>query len=244
MRPQRRGAQGYWELRLYEMLPRRLPDMHHQFEVEIPPLFERAGVPAPLAFWDCFAGPMTAMLAYVLHWSSLDDRMAAWSRFYADPQWWKQYEDAHGGDQMLERSHVLVLRASPSWAPPAAVQALTPQPGGLHELRFVDLLPGEAAAAHAALAQVDLAGLAARGARPLGLFDMVAGERLPRAVLLLAWPDAATRDAAWAAHAEDTAVQEARAAERARHGGPLVGRTDAWLLRPTPYGAPAGVLAP
>ena len=226
--------QGFWELRLYEMLPRRLPDMHHQFAHEVPPLFERAGVPAPLAYWDCFAGPMTAMLAYLLHWPGLDERMAAWGRFYADPQWWKQYEDAHGGQQMLERSHVLILRASPAWhaAPGAA-----PPRMGLHELRMVDLLPQAAAAAHEALARVDLACLSAHGALTLGLFDQVTGQHLPRAVALIAWPDLATRDAAWAAHAADPAVQAARAAERQTHGAPLVGSAEAFLLRPTACGA-------
>jgi NIPSNAP len=228
------NTQGFWELRLYEMLPRRLPDMHHQFAHEVPPLFERAGVPAPLAYWDCFAGPMTAMLAYILHWPDLDERMAAWGRFYADPQWWKQYEDAHGGGQMLERSHVLILRASPAWRPAVAE---APVHTGLHELRMVDLLVHASAAAHDALAQVDLACLTAHGAQVLGLFELVAGQHLPRAVALLAWPDLATRNAAWAAHAGDAAVQAARAHERQTHGTPLTGSAEAYLLRPTAYGA-------
>lgn len=228
-----------WELRLYEMLPRRLPDMHHQFAFEIPPLFARAGVPAPLAFWDCHAGPVSATLVYLLRWSSLDERMAAWGRFYADPQWWKQYEDAHGGAQMLERSHVLVLKASPSWQ---AETAKPLPPGGLHELRMVDLLPGAAAAAHQAYADVDLACVREHGARVLGLFDLAIGTGLPQAVCLLAWPDAAARDAAWSAHIESAAVRDARARERALHGMPLVGASAAFLLRPTAYGAPRGAL--
>lgn len=233
------GTSGFWELRLYEMLPRRLPDMHHQFAFEVPPLFARAGVPAPLAFWDCHAGPLTAMLAYLLRWNSLDERMAAWGRFYADPQWWKQYEDAHGGAQMLERSHVLVLKASPAWQPEPA--AALPA-GGLHELRMVDLHPAAAAEGHRAYAAVDLACVRERGARVLELFDLAIGAGLPQAVSLLAWPDAATRDAAWSAHAEDAAVQDARKRERARHGRPLVGDSAAFLLRPTAYGQAHGVL--
>jgi len=235
------NQQGFWELRLYEMLPRRLPDMHHQFAREVPPLFQRAGIPAPLAFWDCFAGPMTATLVYMLHWASLDERMAAWGRFYADPQWWKQYEDAHGGEQMLERSHVLILRSSPAWQP--ATSGPPPQ-AGLHELRMIDLLPQAAGAAHQALARVDLACITAHGAQILGLFDLVAGQQLPRAVAVIAWPDIATRDAAWAAHAADASVQAARANERQAHSAPLIGHADTFLLRPTAYGAPQGPLHP
>lgn len=223
-----------WELRLYEMLPRRLPDMHHQFAHEIPPLFARAGVPAPLMFWECFAGPMTATLAYLLEWKSLDERMAAWGRFYADAQWWKQYEDAHGGQQMLERSHVLVLAPSPAWPQPPA---LPTAPAGLHELRMVDLHPRHARAAHGVCASVDLACVQRHGAQVLGVFDLAIGQRLPRAVALLAWTDAATRDAAWAAHASDAQVLAARAAEAAKHGRPLVGGADASVLRPMRYGA-------
>jgi hypothetical protein len=231
------STQGFWELRLYEMLPRRLPDMHHQFAREVPPLFERAGIPVPLAYWDCFAGPMTAMLAYLLHWPDLDARMAAWGRFYTDPQWWKQYEDAHGGEQMLERSHVLVLRASPAWT---AAPSGAPLHTGLHELRMVDLLPQAAAAAHDALEQVDLPCIEAQGAQVLGVFDQVMGQQLPRAVVLLAWPELATRDAAWAAHAADPSVNAARAAEQQAHGAPLIGSAEAFLLRPAPYGARLG----
>ena len=230
---------GFWELRLYEMLPRRLPDMHHQFAYEIPPLFARAGVPAPLAFWECHAGPMTATLAYLLRWSSLDERMAAWGRFYSDPQWWKQYEDAHGGAQMLERSHVLMLKASPAWHPEIGERLPA---DGLHELRMVDLHAGEAAAAHQAFAQVDLACVCGHGAQVLGLFDLAIGHGLPQAVSLLVWPDGPTREAAWSAHAEDGAVRDARARERAAHGMPLVGSSAAFLLRPAPYGPPRGAL--
>lgn len=231
------GAQGFWELRLYEMLPRRLPDMHHQFAREVPPLFERAGVPVPLAYWDCFAGPMTSMLAYLLHWPDLDTRMAAWGRFYTDPQWWKQYEDAHGGEQMLERSHVLVLQASPAWRASAAA---SPAPQGLHELRLLDLPPQAAGAAHAALAQVDVPCIEAHGAQVLGVFDQIVGQQLPRAVLLLAWPDLTTRDAAWAAHALDPGVKAARTVEQQAYGAPLIGGAEAFLLRPAPYGARLG----
>jgi hypothetical protein len=115
---------------------------------------------------------------------------------------------------------------------------------GLHELRMVDLLPQAAAAAHQALARIDLACITAHGAQTLGLFDLVAGKRLPRAVALIAWPDIATRDAAWAAHAADAVVQAARANERQAHGAPLIGRAETFLLRPTAYGAPQGPLHP
>jgi hypothetical protein len=228
------STRGFWELRLYDMLPRRLPDMHHQFAREVPPLFERAGIPAPLAYWDCFAGPMTSMLAYLLHWPDLDARMAAWGRFYNDPQWWKQYEDAHGGEQMLERSHVLVLKASPAWS---AAPRDAPLPSGLHELRMIGLLPLAPTAAHEALAHVDLPCVEAQGAQVLGVFDQVMGQQLPRAVVLLAWPDLATREAAWATHANDPLMRAARARERQDHGAPLVGSTEAFLLRLAPYGA-------
>ena len=220
---------GYWELRLYEMLPRRLPDMLHQLAVEIPPLFVEAGVPVPLGIWDCFAGPQTGTLVYLLHWNTLDQRMAAWDRFYGNPAWWRQYEDAHGGEQMLERSHVLMLQASPAWVPADA----RPDEGlaGLHELRMVALHPGAPEVAHRALAGTDLAFLAARGARLRGLFDTCVGDRLPQAVALLAWPDAATRDTALRALAQAAGLRAARAAERRTHGAPLLGATDVYLLR-------------
>lgn len=206
---------GYWELRIYEMLPRRLPDMLHQLAVEIPPLFAEAGVPAPLGIWQCFAGPQTGTLVYLLHWDTLDQRMAAWSRFYGNPAWWRQYEDAHGGDQMLERSHVLILQASPAWtAQPSGADAAP----ALHELRMVELDPAAPGDAHRALAAGELALFTRHGARLLGLFDTCIGDRLPQAVALLAWPDAPTRDRALAALADEPGLRAS-------------GTTDAYLLR-------------
>jgi hypothetical protein len=167
------------ELRLYEMLPRRMPDMLHQLLVEIPPLFARAGVPAPLGVWECFAGAQTATLVYLLRWESLDQRMAAWGKFYADPQWWKQFEDAHGGEQMLERSHVFVMQPSIAWRDEFALGSGTRQ-----ELHIVDLDAEDEDASRDALLR-QLRGGQTRGLEVCGVFDLVFAPRLPRCVVLL-----------------------------------------------------------
>jgi len=167
-----------FELRLYEMLPRRMPDMLHQLPVEIPPLFAKAGVPAPLAAWESFAGAQMATLVYLLRWDSLDQRMAAWGEFYSDPRWWKQFEDAHGGEQMLERSHVFIMQTSTDWPEAFALGSARRQ-----ELHLVDLDAQHEDASRDALLQ-RLRSSRARGREVCGVFDLVFAPRLPRCAVL------------------------------------------------------------
>ncbi|MBS3652024.1 NIPSNAP family protein [Pseudaminobacter sp. 19-2017] len=226
---------SYYELRLYQMVPGRMPDFHRLMGEDVPPLFARNGIPAPLAFWEGYAGPLSPLYCYILHWRDLDDRMNAWERFYADPEWVAKMGANYGGQQRVERSHVFILRPSPVWERFREAGSQEPV-GGVHELRFHDVLNQDPNLAHQSLADHDLPFLRARGARVLGVFATWFGTRMNQAVTLLAWPDAESCRQASFAHQIDPGLLAVRDEERRRYGRPLLRGTDIHILQPIGYG--------
>lgn len=237
------APQDYYELRIYRCLPGRLPDLHHRMGYELPHLFARHGVARPLAYWDGYAGAFSPIYCYIQRWQSLDERFRAFGGFYADPEWIEQRDASNCGEQMIDRLDLMLLKPSPHWAAlktPGEAQPV----GGIHELRLQRLSTRNAAEAHRVLAEVDLPYLRDRGATILGLFMVWYGWKTPHAVILLAWPDIGTREAAMDALDADPAIQTLRKAERETFGGPLLGTADSHLMRPAPYGIARNNLAP
>ncbi|MCV0394900.1 MAG: NIPSNAP family protein [Rhizobiaceae bacterium] len=233
----------YYELRLYQMIPVRMPDFHRLMGEHVPGLFERNGIARPLATWEGHAGPLAPLYAYIVPWRSLDDRMAAWKRFYADPEWQRRLAENYGGQQRVERSHVFVLRPSAAWN--ALKEPDSPEPvGGVHEIRMHDVLNQDPGLAHAALGETDLPFLTRRGARVLGVFATWFGTRMNQAVTVLAWPDAASLTEANMAYQIDAEILAARDAERRAHGRPLIRATDVHIVKPVGYSTARANLAP
>ncbi|HEX7849979.1 MAG TPA: NIPSNAP family protein [Sphingomonas sp.] len=237
------APQDYYELRLYQCVPGRLPDLHHRMGYELPPLFARHGVTRPLAYWDGFGGVFNPLYAYILKWQSLDDRFRAFGGFYSDPDWITHRDASNAGQQMIERLDLMILRPSPHWeklktpGEPVAV-------GGLHELRLQRLSTRNAAEAHRVLAEVELPYLRDRGATILGVFMVWYGWQTPQAVILLAWPDIDTRQHAMTEFDADPEIRAMRKVERERFGGPLLGSADTHLMRPADYGVARSNLSP
>ena len=227
----------YFELRLYQMVPSRMPDFHDLLGVQVPSIFEHNGIARPLGFWESHAGRLAPLFAYIIPWTNLDARMENWKRFYADPEWKEKLAANYAGEQRVERSDILILRPSPVWQrlkePASDVEI-----GGVHELCFHDILNQDPAKAHDALAEIDLPFLKARGARILGVFSTWFGARMNQAVTILAWPDSATMQSAYREQIFDKAIIEARDAERARFGRPLFRGVDRHIMTPIPYGVP------
>jgi len=224
----------YYELRLYHCTPGRLNDMHHRMGWELPPLFERHGVVQPLAYWDGFAGFGAPLYAYMLRWRSLDERFAAFNGFYADPDWARQRDASNVGEHMIDRLDLMILRPAPAWSDGVDGAGLARR-GGLHELRVQRLNTRNSGAAIERLAQDDLPFLADHGGAPIGLFTTWYGSRTPQAVMLIEWPDFATREAALRARDEAERTSERLRSERARYGRPLALDFDVHLMKPAVY---------
>jgi hypothetical protein len=227
----------YYELRLYRMIPGRMPAFHELMRRQVPPLFARHGIPEPIGMWESYAGPMAPLYAYILPWSNLDERMRAWKHFYADPDWKEALAANYGGQQRVDRSSVFILRPSAVWNrfQDSSASGLVE---GIHELRIHNVLNQDPTAAHEALAAVDLPFFVESGAKVLGVFATWYGTNSNQAITILAWPDNATMQQAHRDHVSDSAVVAAREAERKTHGRPLMRGTDVHIMRPISYGTP------
>lgn len=101
----------------------------------------------------------------------------------------------------------------------------------LYEWRIYHPASGKAAALHRRFAEHTRRLFQRHGLREIGYF-------VPEGVegplyYLLAYPDRAARDAAWAAFRADPEWQRVKA--ESELGGPLVDRIDSVFLQPTPY---------
>jgi hypothetical protein len=84
---QREGSQTMlYELRIYECVPGRLPDLNKRFSTITLKIWERHGI-KQAGFWTTVIGESNQTLYYMLQWDSLADREKKWNAFQADPEW-------------------------------------------------------------------------------------------------------------------------------------------------------------
>jgi hypothetical protein len=74
------------ELRVYQCMPGRLPDLNRRFETITLKLWAKHGI-RPTGFWTVAIGESHNDLYYLLGWESLAEREKKWSAFMADPDW-------------------------------------------------------------------------------------------------------------------------------------------------------------
>lgn len=74
-----------YELRIYEAVPGRLPDLNHRFANLTLGIWARFGI-EQVGFWTAEVG-VSNELTYLLKWESMGERERIWSAFQADPEW-------------------------------------------------------------------------------------------------------------------------------------------------------------
>ena len=75
-----------YELRIYECVPGRLPDLNKRFDTITLKLWEKHGI-QQAGFWTTLIGESNQTLYYMLAWNSLAEREEKWNAFAADPEW-------------------------------------------------------------------------------------------------------------------------------------------------------------
>ncbi len=75
-----------YELRVYECIPGRLPDLLKRFDTITLKIWERHGI-KQAGFWTTLIGESNQTLYYLLAWESLADREKKWGAFMVDPEW-------------------------------------------------------------------------------------------------------------------------------------------------------------
>ena len=74
------------ELRIYECVPGRRPDLNKRFDTITLKLWEKHGI-KQAGFWTTVIGESNQTLYYMLEWESLAERERKWNAFGADPEW-------------------------------------------------------------------------------------------------------------------------------------------------------------
>ncbi|MDE2007250.1 MAG: NIPSNAP family protein [Rhodospirillales bacterium] len=74
------------ELRIYDCVPGKLPDLLRRFDTITLKIWEKHGI-RQAGFWTTLIGEHNQRLYYLLAWDSLADREKKWNAFQADPDW-------------------------------------------------------------------------------------------------------------------------------------------------------------
>jgi hypothetical protein len=74
------------ELRIYDCVPGRLPDLLKRFDTITLKIWEKHGI-KQAGFWTTVIGENNHRLYYLLAWESLAEREKKWNAFQADPEW-------------------------------------------------------------------------------------------------------------------------------------------------------------
>ena len=75
-----------YELRIYQTLPGRMPNLLARFQNDTLRIWEKHGI-RQAGFWTTLVGDSNNQLTYLLAWESLAERERKWNAFVADPEW-------------------------------------------------------------------------------------------------------------------------------------------------------------
>ena len=76
----------FHELRIYNCLSGRLPNLLQRFEKVTLSLWEKHGI-RQAGFWTVEVGERHQQLVYLLAWETLAEREEKWGAFATDPDW-------------------------------------------------------------------------------------------------------------------------------------------------------------
>jgi hypothetical protein len=91
-----------YELRVYECVPGRLPDLLKRFDTITLKIWEKHGI-KQAGFWTSLIGKSNQTLYYLLAWESLAERERKWSAFMVDPEWLKARAQTEANGQIVAR---------------------------------------------------------------------------------------------------------------------------------------------
>ena len=100
-----------YELRIYDMVPGKMLDIHARFGNVTTKLFQKHGIEV-VGFWDNVIGPSN-QLVYMLAWKSLAEREQKWDAFQADPQWTQARAASEKAGPIVARVSNTIMRPTP-----------------------------------------------------------------------------------------------------------------------------------
>lgn len=100
-----------YELRIYETVPGRLPDLHKRFETITLKIWERLGI-KQAGFWTADVGTSNELI-YLIQWESMAEREQKWQTFQSDPEWIEKRAQTEANGQIVARVRNSFLRPTP-----------------------------------------------------------------------------------------------------------------------------------
>jgi len=104
------------ELRVYEVSPGRMPELHRRFKDHTLRIFQRHGI-YPVAFCTSEIGETSDKLTYIVRFESLSHREKAWAGFHADEEWQKISAGFSTNDPLVVRFRSTILKPT-DYSPP------------------------------------------------------------------------------------------------------------------------------
>ena len=96
------------ELRIYDAMPGRLPDLHNRFANHTLSLFEKHGM-ENIGYWTEVFGASNR-LVYMLGYPSLGGREKSWAAFQRDPDWQKARVESEKNGTLTAKTYNRILR--------------------------------------------------------------------------------------------------------------------------------------
>jgi hypothetical protein len=75
-----------YEMRVYRVVPNRMPALLKRFEGTTLALWQRHSI-RQAGFWTTAVGESNQELTYMLAWDSMAEREQKWNAFQSDPEW-------------------------------------------------------------------------------------------------------------------------------------------------------------
>ena len=100
-----------YELRIYEAMPGRLPELHARFANHTMGLFAKHGI-KNIGYWTEEVGTSNN-LVYILGYDDLADRERKWAAFITDPEWLKVRVETEANGPLVAKAHNRILRPTP-----------------------------------------------------------------------------------------------------------------------------------
>ena len=102
------------ELRVYDAVPGRLPDLNNRFANHTMGLFEKHGI-ENVGYWTDLVGTSNR-LTYMIGYPDLGARQKSWDNFQADPEWQRVRAASEENGPIVEVSYHSILKPT-SYSP-------------------------------------------------------------------------------------------------------------------------------
>ncbi|MEO8039439.1 MAG: NIPSNAP family protein [Betaproteobacteria bacterium] len=97
-----------YELRIYQSMPGRLPDLNKRFETITLKLWDKHGI-RQVGFWTVLVGDSNLDLYYILEWKDMAEREHAWNAFATDPEWLEKRAETERNGPLVAKINNLFL---------------------------------------------------------------------------------------------------------------------------------------